>query len=45
MSDPEFKVTILRILGGLEKNTEDTRKSLTLEIKDLKTGWAEIKML
>lgn len=40
--DPEFKI-IIRILVGLEKNIEDTRESLTTEVKDLKTSQAEIK--
>ena len=43
MLDPEFKATIIRILAGLEKNREDTRGSLTTEIKDLKTSQAKIK--
>jgi len=43
MPDPEFKTTILRILAGLEKSIEDTRDSLTTEIKDLKTSQAKIK--
>ena len=43
MPEPEFKTTILRILARLEKSTEDTRESLTAEIKDLKSSQAEIK--
>ena len=41
--DPEFKTTIIRILAGLEKSTEDIRESLTVEIKDKKTSQAKIK--
>ena len=44
MLDPEFK-TIISILAGLEKSIEDTRESLTTEIKDLKTRQAEIKKI
>ena len=42
MPDPEFKTTIIRILSGLEKSIEDSRESLTTEIKHLKTSQAEI---
>ena len=41
--DPEFKTTIIKIQSGLEKSIEDTRESLTTEIKDLKTTQAEMK--
>jgi len=34
--EPEFKITIRRRLAGLEKSIEDTRESLTAEIKELK---------
>ena len=43
MLDPEYKTTIIRILAGPEKSIEDTRESLTTEIKDLKTNQAEIR--
>ena len=43
MPEKEFKTTIMRIQAGLEKTIEDTRKSLTTEIKDGKTSQAEIK--
>ena len=36
-------MTIIRILGGLEKSIEYTREPLTAEIKELKTSQAEIK--
>ena len=42
MSEPEFKTIIIRILPGLEKSKEDTRESLTVEIKEQKTSQAEI---
>lgn len=43
MPEPEFKATFIRILVGLERGIEDTRKSLTIEIKDLKTTQAEMR--
>ena len=32
-SEPEFKTTIIRILAGIEKNIEETRKTPTTEKK------------
>ena len=32
-----FKITIIKKLAGLEKSTEDTRESLSGEIKELKS--------
>ena len=43
MSDPEFKTIIIRILAGLEKSIEDTRESLTEEIKEQKTSQSKVK--
>ena len=43
MSELEFRVTIIKILVGLEKSIEDTRESLATEIKDLKSNQAKIK--
>ena len=42
MPYPDFKTKIVRILAGLEKSIEDTRESLIIETKDLKTSQAEI---
>ena len=43
MSDLEFKTMIIKIQAGFEKSIEDTRESLTVEIKELKiyAGWNE----
>ena len=41
--EPEFKTTIIKILTGLEKDIQDTRESLTAEVKEIKTGQNEIK--
>ena len=43
MSELEFRITILKILAGLEKSIEDTRASLSGEIKELKSNQVEIK--
>ena len=42
MLEPEFKTTIIRIPAGFEKSSEDTRESLTAEIKELKSIQAKI---
>ena len=42
VSKVEFKM-IMKILAGLEKSIEDTRESLTIEIKELKSNQAKIK--
>jgi len=42
MPEPEFKAAIIRIQAGLEKSIEDTRESLSAEIKELKTSQTEI---
>lgn len=43
MPEPEFKTKILKMLVGFEKNTEDTRESLTTELKHQKTSQAKEK--
>ena len=43
MPDLEFRATIIRILSGLEKNIEDIKDTLTMEITELKTKQAEMK--
>lgn len=43
MPEPEFKTTIVRILAGLDKSINNTRESLTTEIKNLKTSLVKIK--
>ena len=41
MSEPEFRITIIRILPGVENSLE----SLSVEIKEVKASQDEIKML
>ena len=43
MSELEFKTTTVRILAGLGNSIEDTRESLSAEIKELKSSQAKIK--
>ena len=45
MPEPEFKTLVIGILAALQKIMEDTRKSLTTEIKDVTTSQTKIKML
>jgi len=45
MSEVEFRITIIKILAGLEKSTEDTRESLSGEIKELKSNQVEKRLL
>ena len=44
MSEPEFRNTIIRIPGGLEKGIEETREPLFAEIKEIKFR-LKLKML
>jgi len=37
MSELEFRMTIIKILAGLEKSMEDTRETLSGERKELKS--------
>jgi len=43
MSELEFRMTILKILAGLEKSMEGIRETLSGEIKELKSNQVEIK--
>ena len=45
ISEQEVKTIVIRIRAGLEIRKEDTRETLTTEVKDLKTSQAELKML
>ncbi|KAF0876373.1 LORF1 protein, partial [Crocuta crocuta] len=42
ISDQEFRTTVIRLLAGLEKSTEDTKETLAAEIKGLRTSQDEI---
>ena len=43
MLELEFKRTIMKILAGLEKITEDAKESFSGEIKEQKSNQVEIK--
>lgn len=43
MSELELKTMIIKIQVGLEKSIQDTKQSLTVEIKELKYSHAKIK--
>ena len=43
MTEPEFKTTFIRMLAGLGKSIENIKRSLTLEVKDLKISHAKIE--
>ena len=43
MSELEFRITIIKIAVGLEKSIEDTRESLSEEIKELKSNQVKTK--
>jgi len=45
MSELDFRMTIIKILAGLEKSIEDTRESLSGEMKELKSNQVKIKRL
>ena len=43
MSDPEFRMTILKVLARLKKGMEDIRETLSGEIKNLSGDIMELK--
>ena len=43
MSEVEFRITIIKILAGLEKDINNTRESPSGEIKELKSNQVKIK--
>ena len=45
MLELEFKIMIIKILAGLEKNIEDTRESLSGKIKELKYNQVKIRKI
>lgn len=42
MPEIEFKTMIIKIVAGLGKSIKDTRESLTIEIKELKSNGVKI---
>ena len=41
ISEQEFRITVRRLIAGLEKSIEDTRETLAAKIKDLRTSQDE----
>ena len=42
MSKLEFKTMMIKILAGLQKTIEDTRESITVEMKEIKSNQTKI---
>ena len=45
IAENEFKVIVIKLIAGLEKSIEDSRESITTEIKGLRNTHEELKML
>ena len=45
LTENEFKITVIKLITGLEKSIEDSRESITTEIKGLRNSQEELKML
>ena len=43
ISDQEFRIIVIRLIAGLEKNIEDSREYIDAEIKELKNSHYELK--
>ena len=45
VTENEFKMIVIKLIAGLEKSIEDSRESITTEIKGLTNSQEELKML
>ena len=45
ITEQEFRIIVIKLISGLEKSIEDIRESIATEMKGLKNGHDEIKML
>ena len=45
ITELEFRMMIIKVLAGLKKSMEDIRKSLSGEIKELKSNQVELRKL
>ena len=45
ITEHEFKIIVIKLIAGLEKSIEDSRESITTEIKGLRNSQEELKML
>ena len=43
ISEQEFRITVIRLIGGLEKSIEDSREIISAEVKDLRTSHNELR--
>ena len=43
--EQEFRIIVIKLIAGLEKSIEDSRVSITREIKGLRNSHEELKML
>ena len=45
ITEQEFRIIVIKLIGGLEKSIEDSRESIPTEIKGLRNSHGELKML
>ena len=43
MTEQEFRIIVIKLIAGLEKRIEDSRESITTEIKGLRNSHEELK--
>ena len=43
ISEKEFRLTVIKLITGLEKNIEDSREYIAAEIKDLRNSHSELR--
>ena len=43
IAENEFKIIVIKLIAGLEKSIEDSRESITTEIKGLRNSQEELK--
>ena len=43
ITENEFKIIVIKLIAGLEKSIEDSRESITTEIKGLRNSQEELK--
>ena len=43
MTGSEFRIIVIKLIAGLEKSIEDSRESITTEIKGLRNSQEELK--
>ena len=43
IAENEFKITVMKLIAGLEKSIEDSRESIAVEIKGLRNSHEELK--